>query len=123
MAWRTARAATPYRSQPYTRFCASAFIAAILISTAPRTKGNYETIVSRELWEQVQLILSGRGTKKTRKVSEGLAFSGLINCGHCGCAMVGEIKKGRYVYYHCTGYKGKCHEPYVREEVLEGRFA
>ena len=33
--------------------------------------------------------------------------------------MVGEIKKGRYVYYHCTGYKGNCHEPYVREEVLE----
>ncbi len=32
------------------------------------------------------------------------AFSGLIACGHCGCAMVGEIKKERYVYYHCTGY-------------------
>jgi hypothetical protein len=29
------------------------------------------------------------------------AFSGLITCGHCGCAMVDEIKKGRYVYYHC----------------------
>jgi site-specific DNA recombinase len=38
-------------------------------------------------------------------------------------AIVGEIKKGRYVYYHCTGYKGKCDEPYVREEVLEGQFA
>jgi hypothetical protein len=22
--------------------------------------------------------------------------------------MVGEIKKGRCVYYHCTGFKGKC---------------
>jgi hypothetical protein len=32
---------------------------------------------------------------------------------------VGEIKKSRYVYYHCTGYKGKCPDPYVREEVLE----
>ena len=37
--------------------------------------------------------------------------------------MVGEIKKGRYVYYHCTGYKGKCPEPYTREEVLEMDFA
>jgi site-specific DNA recombinase len=35
---------------------------------------------------------------------------------------VGEIKKGRYVYYHCTGYKGKCPEPYTREEVFEERF-
>jgi hypothetical protein len=30
--------------------------------------------------------------------------------------MVGEIKKARYVYCHCTGYKGKCLEPYTREE-------
>jgi hypothetical protein len=27
------------------------------------------------------------------------------------------------VYYHCTGNKGKCPEPYVREEVLEAEFA
>ncbi len=37
--------------------------------------------------------------------------------------MVGEVKKGRYVYYHCTGYKGKCPEPYTREEALEDQFA
>jgi len=55
-------------------------------------------------------------------VKEQFAFSGLITCGHCGCAMVGEIKKGRYIYYHCTGFKGKCPEPYTREEVLEERF-
>ncbi len=50
------------------------------------------------------------------------AFSGLIRCGHCGCALVGEIKKGQYTYYHCTGYKMKCPEPYVREEVLAAEF-
>ena len=44
----------------------------------------------------------------------------------CG---VGEIKKQRYVYYHCTGYADKCQgnpdscrRRYVREEVLEGQF-
>ena len=31
------------------------------------------------------------------------AFSGLIECGHCDSSIVGEIKKQRYVYYHCTG--------------------
>jgi len=36
---------------------------------------------------------------------------------------VGEIKKGKYIYYPCTGYKGKCPEPYTREEVLEEKFA
>ena len=84
--------------------------------------GTYEPIVSRELWEQVQAILDGRGAKKTRKMKEQFAFSSLITCGHCGCAMVGEIKKGKYVYYHCTGFKGKCPEPYTREEVLEEKF-
>jgi hypothetical protein len=38
--------------------------------------------------------------------------------------MVGEIKKGRYVYYHCTGYRGKCPEPYTKEEeVLDREFS
>jgi site-specific DNA recombinase len=46
-----------------------------------------------------------------------------MNCGHCGCAMVAEIKKKRYVYYHCSGYKGKCAEPYVREEIVSEQFS
>jgi len=33
------------------------------------------------------------------------------------------MKKGRYVYYHCTGYRGRCSEPYTREETLKKRFA
>ncbi len=43
--------------------------------------------------------------------------------------MVGEIKKERYVYYHCTGYTDKCQgnpascrRRYVREESLEKQF-
>lgn len=85
-------------------------------------KGIHEPLVSRELWERVQKILSSRGEKNTRKAKHEFAFSGLINCGHCGCALVGELKKGKYVYYHCTGYKQRCPEPYTREEVLEEKF-
>jgi len=35
---------------------------------------------------------------------------------------VGELKKEKYAYYHCTGYRGKCEEPYSREEALQERF-
>jgi hypothetical protein len=84
--------------------------------------GKYESIVSRELWQQVQDVLAGRGARKTRKVKQDLAFSGLITCGHCGCALVGDIKKDRYRYYRCSHYKGACPEPYTREEVLEQKF-
>jgi hypothetical protein len=85
--------------------------------------GTHEPIVSRELWERVQDVLDGRKAKRHRRAKHDLALSGLIECGHCGSAVVGEIKKGRYVYYHCTGHRGKCGEPYVREEVLLDRFS
>ena len=56
-------------------------------------------------------------------VKHDFAFSSLVKCGHCGCSLVGELKKGRYVYYHCTGYRGKCPEPYTREEALVNHFS
>jgi len=37
--------------------------------------------------------------------------------------MTAEIKKGRYIYYHCSKFKARCPEPYVREEVLDLMFA
>ena len=86
-------------------------------------KGSHEPIVSQELWEKVQAVLDGRNANRNRKSKHDFAFTGLIRCGHCGCSMVAEIKKSRYIYYHCSRAKGKCPEPYTREEVLEERFA
>ncbi|WP_051448299.1 recombinase family protein [Bradyrhizobium sp. WSM1417] len=85
--------------------------------------GRHRPLVTRDLFERVQSVLDRRNATKLRRGPRDFAFSGLMNCGHCGCALVGEIKKGRYVYYHCTGYKGKCHEPYVREEVIADKFS
>ena len=61
---------------------------------------------------------SQRDKEQTRE----FAFTGIISCGHCGCALSAQIQKERYVYYHCTGFKGDCGEPYVREEVIEAAF-
>ena len=46
------------------------------------------------------------------------AFMGLLTCARCGCTMTAEKKKGRYVYYRCTGYHGACGNTYIREEQL-----
>jgi site-specific DNA recombinase len=86
-------------------------------------QGGYIPLITRDLWAGVQRVLDHRFAKRHRKVEHDFAFSRLIASGHCGCSLVGEIKKGRYIYYHCTGFKGKCPEPYTREEVLEERFA
>jgi hypothetical protein len=88
-----------------------------------RFQGIHEPLVSRVVWERCQEILDGRHEKKHRQTKHDFAFSGFITCGHCGCSLVGEIKKGRYVYYHCTGYRGKCPERYTREEHLTNSFA
>jgi site-specific DNA recombinase len=36
---------------------------------------------------------------------------------------VAEIKKQKYVYYHCTRWRGDCRDPYARQEVLRDQFA
>jgi hypothetical protein len=92
--------------------------------------GRHEPLASVELWERVQAVLDGRSAKKHRCATHDFAFSGLIACSKCGCSIVGEIMKQRYVYYRCSGYAGKCRdEPAscrqkrVREERLEEQFA
>ncbi len=46
----------------------------------------------------------------------------MLTCVYCGCAITAEIKKGKYVYYHCTGNHGHCPKPAVRQEVLEEKL-
>ncbi len=89
-------------------------------------KGSHQALVSLDLWQCAQDILDGRNNVRHARTGGGVkdfAFTGLISCGHCGCALTAEIKKGKYIYYHCTGYHGKCPERFVREEVLEEQFA
>jgi site-specific DNA recombinase len=92
-------------------------------------QGRHEPLVTRELWERVQVVLDGRNANKAKRGKHDFAFSGLIACARCGCSVVGEVKKQRYVYYHCTGYADKCQgtpiscrRRYVREEALEQKF-
>ncbi len=86
-----------------------------------RYSGSHEAIIGKRLFNDVQAVLSGGRTPTPS--SNSFAFSGLVKCGLCGCAMTAEIKKGKYVYYHCTGYRGKCGNTYVRQEALDELFA
>jgi site-specific DNA recombinase len=63
-----------------------------------------------------------KGNRRTRHQKHDWAFQGLLSCGHCGCALVAELKKQQYVYYHCTGNRGKCPEKYAREEDIALQF-
>jgi len=48
---------------------------------------------------------------------------GLLTCAKCGCSITAEMKKGKYVYYHCTNFRGECDNTYIRQEVLADRLA
>ena len=84
--------------------------------------GTHTPIISKELFDKVQLVFNRRSSCPTGRQKHDFLFHGLMTCGHCGCALVAEIKKEKYVYYHCTGNKGKCPEKYTREEVLDQKF-
>ncbi len=72
------------------------------------------TLVSPELFERVQDRLDGHAY--TRVSKHKFAYCGLITCGHCGGAVTAELKKKKYIYYHCATRCQK--EKFIREEKL-----
>lgn len=82
--------------------------------------GTQTALVSVELFEQVQANFRGHNRPKQRK--HEFAFSELLRCAYDNCTVTAEIKKSRYTYYHCTGFRGKCDLPWFREEELESRL-
>jgi hypothetical protein len=86
-----------------------------------RYEGSHEPIVSRTTFEAVQAILHRNGRGRTWKRLH--PFMGLLTCAKCGCSITAEMKKGKYVYYHCTNFRGECDNTYIRQEVLSDRLA
>lgn len=86
------------------------------------TLGVHEPLVTKEVWERVQAIREGRGQRNTGYGSMPFTYRGMIRC-QCGKVMTGELKKGKYVYYHCTGEKrAECGRHYVSEGKLTEAF-
>lgn len=85
-------------------------------------QGLHEPLVSSDTWEAVQQIFDGRATTNVRAKPWFFPFTGLVKCGHCGCSLVAQMAKGKYIYYRCSGFRGKCPERYLRQEALEDHF-
>jgi site-specific DNA recombinase len=83
-------------------------------------QGRHPRIIRDELFARVQDIFVGRNKRKRRK--HNIAFRGLLTCAEDNCAITAEVQKKKYVYYRCTGYRGKCKTPYFREEEVSHRL-
>jgi len=87
-------------------------------------EGTHEPLVSRDTWDAVQEKMHGRSGPRMRK--HKFPFRGLLTCSYCGCMITASLITNRhgkqYVYYHCTRAKGKCAQPFHRQEVLSDRL-
>ena len=89
-------------------------------------KGNYESIITKELFDEVQdqLNLSPR----YRPRNKNFEFTKIMKCGLCGSGITAQEKFKKilgqkdprsYVYYHCSKcHDHKCKNPMIREDAL-----
>lgn len=81
-------------------------------------KHNYKTIVSEELFDKVQDVFDGFAVKPKRWAGLPYPYRGLISCSECGCRITFEKKKQKYIYGHCTQFKGKHNASYVNQDDI-----
>ena len=82
--------------------------------------GKHEGIIDKSLFQKAQIAMK-KDNKPDTIVKHDFLFGNLMTCGYCGCAIVGEIKKGKYIYYSCPDKTKKCESKrtYIKEEVIE----
>lgn len=78
--------------------------------------GQHKPLIDVELFNTVQKSFN---VDKSRSHDKEFYYTGILKCGHCGCQLTAELKKGKYVYYHCTGKRGgTCKKDYIKEESI-----
>jgi len=82
--------------------------------------GTHTPLVSVECFERVQAVF--RSHNKPKLSPRDFAYRGLLTCAYDNCKVTAEIKKEKYTYYRCTGFRGKCDLPYFREDALGDRL-
>ncbi len=83
-------------------------------------RGSHEQFISAQLFEAVQAVIHGHHKGKYSK--HDIAFRGMLTCAHDNLTVTAELKKGKYVYYRCSGYHGKCGLPRFREEQISEKL-
>jgi site-specific DNA recombinase len=81
--------------------------------TGETFRGAHEPLISRALFDRVQMILDGRTVAKVR--SHDFLFRRMLRCGVCDRMLTGELQKGR-VYYRCHG---PCRVTGLREDAAD----
>ncbi len=97
-------------------------------------KGDYAPIISKKLFDDVQLALGNRSVAKTNSWKH--PFNGLLHCAECGCSITTSVKRkyykktnrvALYAYHHCTKRRGVCSQKPIStpklQEILIGEIS
>ena len=91
-----------------------------------RVENAWPALVERSTFEVVQRALRERGPRiiHPRRISSRYLLSGLVRCGSCGKALVGQdAKNGKHTYYVCGNLLKKgphtCSARYLPSQKLE----
>ena len=92
-----------------------------------RIVGAHQPLITKELYEQVQYMLTGRKQVARTTQFRDFAFSGTLHCGLCAdegevYLLVAEQHRGKYTYYTCTRCKKLDRVVYFREAVVAEAF-
>ena len=78
--------------------------------------GKQESIISKDLFESVQVKLHRKKSPKYRRHDPD--YRGIIYCSECDGTIAWEYQKGTW-YGHCNRYKGCPKKPFARQDNVE----
>ncbi|GAB6986109.1 recombinase zinc ribbon domain-containing protein [Nocardioides pyridinolyticus] len=87
--------------------------------------GKHTPLVSRGLFEQVQLVIEAHRTAGERSRRHRSYLAGSLFCGHCKAKLLYSVSRGRngeYGYFFCSGRHNQssgCQLPYLADELIE----
>lgn len=84
--------------------------------------GNFEPIISPQLFEAVQKVLQDKERPRKRKIKHDFPFTGIFRCAECDSMISAQWTTNRhgtkYRYYRCSKKRGRCGQSYLQEKDL-----
>jgi site-specific DNA recombinase len=92
-----------------------------------RIVGTHQPLIAKDLYEQVQCMLTGRAQVSRTTQFRDFAFSGILRCGLCDAEgevflLCAEMHRGKYTYYSCTRCKKLKRSVYHKEADISALF-
>jgi site-specific DNA recombinase len=77
----------------------------------------HEPLISKETFDKIQDVRMGKKAPKYQR--HHFQFRKMLQCGRCEGTVTAELKKGKYIYYHCNHYYECPQTGVTREDRIE----